>query len=74
MELEELKKDALEYGTALNDAGFAALDEWQKANVQINARLWNNLKVGIRAAILKYIEAHEKQGEENEREGTTAKT
>jgi hypothetical protein len=57
--LASLKTDAVEWGNALNAAGWAAIEKWQSMDVQIPPHLWNNMKAGIRTAILKYIEAHE---------------
>lgn len=59
MDFATLKRDAEDWGDALNDAGWAAIGELQNHKVNIPPHIWSTLKGAVRAGILKYIEAHE---------------
>lgn len=51
--MDQIAKDAVEYGTALNDASWAAIDACP------DGIHYNDVKTAVRAAILCYLE---KQG------------
>lgn len=58
-EQEPFSKDAEEYGQRLHDAGWAAFDAWNSlGHPPMPGHVFNDLKVLVRAAILKYLEGY----------------
>ena len=60
--IDKLKEDALNYGNALNEAGWAFIDAHAALKLgNIRGHLFNNLKSLLRSSIIVYLEALKKE-------------